>query len=95
MARLGRQTKLFWTLALVQLGVVLVPLGIHFDRTASEDIAHPDHVDAWFVYTWSFQISMFALFYLLPTVLCVALIVWIEWVVLRFVQWKRKPDEHE
>ena len=86
-----RPTKLFWILAFAQLSLVLIPLIAYFYITASNDIAHPDHADAYFVYTWSFQITTFSIFFFLPAVLCTAVLIWIEWLVVRSVLRKRSP----
>ena len=72
----------------MQLGLVVVPLVIFFYIKASQTIAHPDYLDSWFVYTWSFQI-MVMLLYLLPTAFCVVLVIAIEWRVVRYFQEKR------
>jgi hypothetical protein len=77
----------------MQFCIVLIPLILHFYTVASAEIAHPDHADAYFVYTWSFQIEMFCIFYLLPTFIGMGILVALEWLIMRSILRKRKTDE--
>ena len=82
--------KLFWILALGQLCVVLALLIRHFYVVASDIVAQPTHVDAYFVYTWSFRIMVFCIFWLLPTLIGMGVLIALEWFILRFFSAKRK-----
>jgi len=89
-----KHTRLFWILAAGQFCIVLSLLFWKFYIVASNDIAHPSHADAYFVYTWSFQTMVFCIFYLLPTLVVMVGLITLEWFIARLFFGKRKTDEN-
>jgi hypothetical protein len=85
----------FWLWALVQFCILLTLLVAVWYPGAAECIAHPTHVDAYFVYTWSFQIMLFGIFCFIPFLLVFGLLLMVEWFLIGFIARKRDRCEQE
>ena len=83
----------FWFWALIQFCAILSALLAYWYPGAADCIAHPTHVDAYFVYTWSFQIMVFGIFWFVPMLVVFGVLVFIERFLMRFISRKRRLSE--
>jgi hypothetical protein len=85
----------FWLWALVQFCALSSLLVAVWYPGAADCIAHPTHVDAYFVYTWSFQIMVFGIFWFLPMLIVFGLLLLVESFLIGFISRKRNRYEQK
>jgi hypothetical protein len=90
-----KSMKSFWFWAVVQFCVILSALLAYWYPGAASYIAHPTHVDAHFVYTWSFQIMVFGIFWFLPMLVVFGILVFLERSLIRLILRKRELKEQK
>jgi hypothetical protein len=93
--RMKKPKRVFWLWALIQFCVVLSLLVVVWYPGAANCIAHPTHVDAYFDYTWSFQIMVFGIFWFLPMLVVFGLLLLVERFLIGFIARKRHTNEQE
>ena len=75
----------FWKWGLLQVLVLLAVLGWKFYTHTSAYLAHP-HDDDLYAHNWSFQGIVFCIFWLLPALLVISIILGLEWFLVRKAQ---------
>ena len=88
-----RIKRRFWFFALVQFCIILALLVWRFYLAASYVIAHPNNADVYFVFTWSFQIMQFCIFWLIPALVAIGLLTCLEWFIVRSLFGKQVTNE--